>query len=275
MPEHVPTPQPPISDLRSPSLITDAGRDDRGRIGPADGSVALSSLDRETRARRENAAPVDYQVYLLSRRWRATRNRALRLAHFTCQRCGSRRRLEVHHRTYERLGHELDRDLEVVCFSCHNEHHLQESATTSTGVYLTLVSELVKAQPFMQITDLADEAKRLCVSRRIPCDTHRIDRAIALVCGTRLRVARPEPPAPTPAVSEPAPPSHTEALEWLARIRTAVGMEHPAVKSMPTVERRSEHQVAASSALEFVAQEIRASLDRCAALEGEGQTHAH
>jgi len=60
-----------------------------------------------------------YLAYIRSAAWRARRERALRLAGYRCQVCGEGGRLEVHHRTYERLGHEADADLTVLCRWCH------------------------------------------------------------------------------------------------------------------------------------------------------------
>lgn len=51
--------------------------------------------------------------------WEAMSRRAKERAGFRCQVCNSPRRLETHHRTYERLGHERDDDLIVLCHECH------------------------------------------------------------------------------------------------------------------------------------------------------------
>ena len=40
-----------------------------------------------------------------------------------CQRCRSRRQLTIHHRTYQRLGHERRSDVTVLCWSCHRRQH--------------------------------------------------------------------------------------------------------------------------------------------------------
>lgn len=61
------------------------------------------------------------EVYLRSSHWRAVRLWALELAAHRCQYpgCGARRRLDVHHLTYARLGAEIPGDLQVLC----REHH--------------------------------------------------------------------------------------------------------------------------------------------------------
>lgn len=40
-----------------------------------------------------------------------------------CEDCGARRPLDVHHRTYKRIGNERPEDLVAVCRRCHKERH--------------------------------------------------------------------------------------------------------------------------------------------------------
>jgi predicted HNH restriction endonuclease len=66
-----------------------------------------------------------YQSYINGSRWR---NNPARLAEleasgFRCRTCnasGPGERLEVHHRTYERLGQEQVGDLTALCANCHS-----------------------------------------------------------------------------------------------------------------------------------------------------------
>jgi len=65
-----------------------------------------------------------YVEYLRSPEWRARRERKLEAADHRCQFCNRHRSsLDVHHRTYENFGEELDSDLIVVCRACHNTFH--------------------------------------------------------------------------------------------------------------------------------------------------------
>jgi hypothetical protein len=43
-----------------------------------------------------------------------------------CQRCGRAADLNVHHVSYENLGHETDADVVVLCSVCHRLHHSGE-----------------------------------------------------------------------------------------------------------------------------------------------------
>jgi 5-methylcytosine-specific restriction endonuclease McrA len=69
------------------------------------------------------ARPDDYTAYLRSPEWNARRRAALKRAGFKCSRCPSTTRLHVHHKSYERLGEELPRDLLVLCDQCHRKEH--------------------------------------------------------------------------------------------------------------------------------------------------------
>jgi 5-methylcytosine-specific restriction endonuclease McrA len=63
----------------------------------------------------------EYEHYLASAAWRRVRRLALRRARWRCERCGARGQLDVHHRTYRRLGVERPEDVEVLCPSCHEQ----------------------------------------------------------------------------------------------------------------------------------------------------------
>lgn len=64
-----------------------------------------------------------YIKYLRSRRWMRIRKRAIERAEYRCQVCNGTEKLEVHHRTYENLGHEHAMDIIVLCDECHTLFH--------------------------------------------------------------------------------------------------------------------------------------------------------
>lgn len=64
-----------------------------------------------------------YAEYLESTVWQGKRVGALERAGDRCQVCNSDKQLNVHHRTYERVGDEAPEDLTVLCRSCHETHH--------------------------------------------------------------------------------------------------------------------------------------------------------
>lgn len=65
----------------------------------------------------------DYSAYLRSPFWQQKREAAFREYGRHCNRCGSLTSLQVHHKTYERLGCERIEDLEVLCETCHKLEH--------------------------------------------------------------------------------------------------------------------------------------------------------
>lgn len=78
----------------------------------------------------EMARRCKYEGYIQSKRWFAKRRAKLIDTNYTCERCGYCSLtspldipLDVHHKTYERLGDERMSDLEVLCRTCHTKHH--------------------------------------------------------------------------------------------------------------------------------------------------------
>ncbi len=65
---------------------------------------------------------LDYSTYIRSDEWRETATAAKVRADWRCQVCNRPSTdvtLDAHHRTYERLGHELPEDITVLCRDCH------------------------------------------------------------------------------------------------------------------------------------------------------------
>ncbi|HEU5108042.1 MAG TPA: hypothetical protein VFT95_05745, partial [Micromonosporaceae bacterium] len=76
------------------------------------------------RARVEQLRCMPYREYLLTPEWQERRKARLKAARYRCQVCNAQnRRLNVHHRTYERRGEEYARDLIVLCEECHHLFH--------------------------------------------------------------------------------------------------------------------------------------------------------
>jgi hypothetical protein len=55
--------------------------------------------------------------------WRLRRQAAIDRSGGFCEDCGSREKLDVHHRTYKRKGAEGASDLVALCRRCHGERH--------------------------------------------------------------------------------------------------------------------------------------------------------
>jgi 5-methylcytosine-specific restriction endonuclease McrA len=66
----------------------------------------------------------EYASYLETDGWHARRDAARRRAGDRCQLCNTAHgALEVHHRTYERVGAEQPMDLTALCADCHAKFH--------------------------------------------------------------------------------------------------------------------------------------------------------
>lgn len=86
-------------------------------------ALVLAKIDaNESKA---NAKPsTNYRAYLESPHWRSLSRWAKWKAGYRCQLCNAYDKpLDAHHRTYERLGRELDGDLIVLCRGCHTLFH--------------------------------------------------------------------------------------------------------------------------------------------------------
>ena len=71
-----------------------------------------------------------YSEYLLSKHWKAKRKHIFEIRNHVCEICKKKltTRFEVHHKTYERIGDELEEDLQLLCHKCHVELHRRLTA---------------------------------------------------------------------------------------------------------------------------------------------------
>jgi 5-methylcytosine-specific restriction endonuclease McrA len=65
----------------------------------------------------------EYALYLESSRWAILRDEARERFDNRCAICYSEEEIEVHHRTYDRLGDEWVSDLVPLCADCHQKFH--------------------------------------------------------------------------------------------------------------------------------------------------------
>lgn len=80
-------------------------------------------LEQAEMARIEALRALPYKDYLLTEHWQTFRKKVLRRAGYQCQLCDNAGELNVHHRTYDRLGCEWYSDVIVLCRGCHRRHH--------------------------------------------------------------------------------------------------------------------------------------------------------
>ena len=84
--------------------------------------------------------------------WQRVRPLALKTADHACELCAATEALEVHHRTYERLGFERPGDVLALCHDCYREHHralvLRAIRATAEPPLHVMVNEIAKRQRF-------------------------------------------------------------------------------------------------------------------------------
>jgi 5-methylcytosine-specific restriction endonuclease McrA len=79
----------------------------------------MSKRQKITPERLAELRAMPYQDYLKTQEWLRRRAAKLEIAEHRCQLCNGIQDLQVHHRTYERLGGEKMSDLLVLCSECH------------------------------------------------------------------------------------------------------------------------------------------------------------
>lgn len=70
-----------------------------------------------------------YYEYLRSPEWKRKRRLRIEMDNFTCQTCGIKfpdSRIQVHHKTYDRIFNEDMNDLETICKPCHQSEHVDK-----------------------------------------------------------------------------------------------------------------------------------------------------
>lgn len=68
-----------------------------------------------------------YSAYIASPAWRQKRLDLFAKVGRKCSRCGDdKNKIQVHHKTYQRVGRERLSDLEPLCELCHSLHHNKE-----------------------------------------------------------------------------------------------------------------------------------------------------
>lgn len=204
-----------------------------------------------------------YERYLRTSWWFYRRNRALKEARYRCQRCESRRELQVHHLSYARLGCEADADLEVVCRGCHLGEHFEE-VQSHVALYARILSEVLAEGRLVDVPDVIEEAKQRCAKRKIPIQHEQFSAAVS-----RVLPRIPFRPAPqraelfeTGTAHEPL--SRAEAAAAILRLGAAGQMRH-----MPEVRPLKLREMECRRAAAIIAQAIKAQIEICEAAEAE------
>lgn len=78
---------------------------------------------------------INYQEYIISEEWKE-KSIEEKKKNPRCSLCNRKTILNVHHRTYVRLGQEIPGDLIVLCDECHDIFHQFYEYNSHTGIFL-------------------------------------------------------------------------------------------------------------------------------------------
>lgn len=74
----------------------------------------------------------DYHAYIKSSEWFKKRKKYIEKVGKFCEVCKTKKGINLHHMTYERLGKEYDEDMLFVCKVCHHQIHFGEKGIKTT-----------------------------------------------------------------------------------------------------------------------------------------------
>lgn len=91
----------------------------------------------------------NYQKYIRSNQWKNLRAIYLQKQDRSCSACTRKRKIHLHHKSYDRVGREPDRDLVPLCEICHSEvHRLHNGSNASlreiTDLFIKAESKKLK-----------------------------------------------------------------------------------------------------------------------------------
>lgn len=99
-----------------------------GLISIAIGAIVYGKRRPKKKPRIVVVEQPNYNEYINSLEWERLRGLVLMRDKNQCVLCSSGKRLQVHHLTYERLGHEKLEDLQTLCYECHQKLHVKRRA---------------------------------------------------------------------------------------------------------------------------------------------------
>ena len=90
----------------------------------------------------------EYEGYLRSEHWQDVRRRYWnsKLHDGCCYVCGSDKNLNLHHKSYKRLGNEKLNDLIYLCKPCHTRAHLMLQMSKSQNTNLWNIARKLRKQ---------------------------------------------------------------------------------------------------------------------------------
>jgi len=123
-----------------------------------------------------------YKKYLQSDEWKVKAEACKKLADYKCNRCDEVTKLQAHHKTYDRVGEELQEDLECLCEMCHNKEHNISGKLQTNDRYYSIKNLTTR----VNIMNLLDIVATTCKS---PKDTTILNQLLEMSDDTsRIRI---------------------------------------------------------------------------------------
>jgi hypothetical protein len=128
----------------------------------------MNARDFEIRNDRLNQLCFDeYQQYLDSESW-DTRKYLYELDHpKRCSFCASKEKVDLHHRSYENLGNELDEDLVWLCRDHHREYHeTGQMPIKPTDKQIEILAEIGCSAAVIKSSSQREAARKIHVAQQ-------------------------------------------------------------------------------------------------------------
>jgi len=151
----------------------------------------MLSLRVRTPTERAELARLPLKEYYQNNWWRCRRANFLEAKGQQCERCHATREIDVHHVSYDRLGAEQDRDLEVVCRRCHENLHRSAVGQQDLRAYLHLAQETLRLDQPTSLADLEACLRVRCRDLKLPLDA-RIDRTMTSIAQGAAQLVNPD-----------------------------------------------------------------------------------
>lgn len=120
------SPQLDSNLLRCPNCSNKERYSQEGKALDTEDKAALSEKRQKAKEEKQRArygGYLSYQEYLKSDIWKNKRTEIFILYDYKCYVCGDNKELHCHHKSYDRVGKELNEDLVPLCKLCHDFLH--------------------------------------------------------------------------------------------------------------------------------------------------------
>lgn len=141
-----------------------------------------NAVETKKKKNRRQKLNIPYHVHLKSQYWRDVTEIVKKRDGGRCRLCNSRSSLQVHHRTYDHIGVEMEHldDLTTLCAYCHNAfHEIAKKKIVDRNYEMTLVDDKISKRimycsdsfKWMQANGINPKSsgwKKRCIGKMFP-----------------------------------------------------------------------------------------------------------